>query len=154
MSSKDFLQLLLSIVEKCVTLRNFYVQEKDLIIDYICLFSHSSEEYDEFVKQASSLGTIIDKTKTGPVFKFNTPLPTAAGYPKVLKIRIPDATKPQLGDVDFNTDYPTFKEKYMSKKGFSLIQREKFEMMELKDETFNVLVYFSSIPPSKLIGMS
>lgn len=154
MTSEGFIQLLLFVVEKCVALKNIYVQEKNLKIDYICLFSHSPEEYDEFIKQASKLGAIVDKTKTGPVFKFNNPPLTIAGKPKILKIRMLDKTKPQLGDVDFNTNYLLFKKKYLGKKGFSLIQREKFEMIELHDLSFNVLVYFSSIPPSKLIGLN
>ena len=154
MTNEGFLKLLLSVVEQCVTLKNAYVQEKDLVIDYICLFSHSSKEYKDFIKQASNLGVVVGETKTGPIFKFNNSPTTIAGKPKVLKIRMPDNTKLQIGDVDFNTDYMTFKKKYLNKKGFSLIQREKFEMIELKDKKFDILDYFSSIPPSKLIGVS
>jgi len=154
MTNVDFLRRLFSIVKKCVVLKDKYTKDKDLLIDYICIFSHSSNEYNEYIKCASFLGTIVDETKTGPLFKFTNTFLTKAGQPNVFKVRTPDSKKPQLGDVDFNTDYPRFKQKYLYKKCFSLIQREKFEMMELKDEAFDVLVYFSSIPPSKLIGVS
>lgn len=154
MTSDELKQLILTIVKKCVDLKNVYVQEKDLVIDYICIFSHSPEEYNEFIKAASETGTVVDRTKTGPVFKFHNPPETVTGKPKIFKIRMPDAAKPQLGDVDFNTEYLPFKNKYLGKNEFALIQREKFEMIELKDNKFNVLVYFSSIPQSKVIGIS
>jgi hypothetical protein len=154
MNSNDFQGLLQTIVEKCVAFKNKYVKEKDLPIDYICVFSHSEKEFNEFLQHASTLGPIIEETKTGPVFKFTKPLQTIVGIPNVLKIRKPDLTKPQLGDVDFTTDYPNFKKEYYGQNGFSLIVREKFEMLELKDKTSDVLAYFSCVPPSKLIGVS
>ena len=111
----------------------------------------SQKEYLELIKQASNIGKIVDETKTGPVFKFKIPFQTITGKAKVLKIRIPDKTRPERGDVDFNTNYESFKKKYLSNKNFSLIKRERFEMLELKDSSFDVLVYFSSTPPSMLI---
>ena len=121
MTGEEFLELIRTVVGKCVVLKDTYVQEKGIEIDYVCLFSHSPEEYQEFLTHASRLGTLASETETGPVFAFNTPTSTAAGRPKMLKIRKPDPARPQLGDVDFTTDYPAFKKKYLGKKGFSLI---------------------------------
>ena len=153
MTIENFISHIVDVVEKCVVLKNMHVQEKDLPVDYICLFSHTQQEYDVFLALASQIGTMVDETKTGPVFQLNQQISTSAGSAKVLKIRTPDVTKPQLGDVDFTTDYPLFKQKYMNQKGFTLIVREKFEMLELNDEQSDVLVYFSSIPPSTLVGV-
>ena len=72
----------------------------------------------------------------------------------MFKIRQPDETRPEQGDVDFISDYRQFKSKYLDNKRFTLIKREKFEMIELKDSDFDVRVYFSSISPSKLRGIS
>lgn len=152
MKINDFTSIIDYIVEKCVYLKNKYAEE-ELEIDYICIFSQSQEEYDQFMIFASFLGKIVQETKTGPVFKFNSPLQTIAGKPKLLKIRIPDKTRPQRGDVDFNTDYEKFKAKYLDNERFTLIKRENFEMIELKNEEFDVLVYFSSIPLSKQLGV-
>ena len=138
------------IVDKCRDLKNKYISE-NFEIDYICVFSHSQNEYNELIKQASFLGKIVDKTNTGPIFKFNNPPQTILGSSKVLKIRIPDKTRLERGDVDFTTNYPEFKSKYLNNNRFKLIKREKFEMLELRDEEFDVLVYFSSVPPSKLL---
>lgn len=153
MKIDEFNKVINHIVEKCVELKNKYVQE-DLEIDYICIFSQNQEEYDQFLKLASSLGEIVDQTKTGPVFKFNSPPQTIEGKPKLLKIRIPDPTRPQRGDVDFNSDYENFKQKYLDGKRFNLVKSwDGFEMIELRDENFNVLVYFSIRPLSKKLGV-
>jgi len=150
----DFNKITQYIIERCADLKSKYVNE-DIQIDYICIFSQSQDEYNELLKQASSLGEIIDNTSTGQVFKFNSYPPTILGKPKILKIRIPDqSTKPERGDVDFTTNYAGFKSKYLDNKRFKLIKREKFEMIELRDEKFDVLVYFSSIPPSKILGIN
>lgn len=152
MNSNDINRSIHYIVEKCRDLKNKYIDE-DFEIDYVCIFSHSQDEYSELIKQASLLGRIVDNTKTGPVFKFNRPPETILEKPKVIKIRFPDKTRPERGDVDFTTDYQRFKSKYVDNNGFKLIKRDKFEMLELKDDKFDVLVYFSSIPPSKLLGI-
>lgn len=154
MTMEEFNQIINYIVAECIKLKNEYALEKNLEIDYICIFSHNQEEYSKLIKHASNVGKVVDQTNTGPLFKFHTPLKTASGNAKVLKIRIPDETRPERGDVDFSTNYEEFKKEYLSKPNFSLIKREKFEMIELKDEKYDVLVYFSSIPPSKLIGVS
>lgn len=153
MTTDDFNKIIQYIIERCADLKNKYVNE-DIKVDYICIFSQSQDEYSKLLKHASSLGEIIDNTNTGPVFKFNSYPSTILGNPKVLKIRIPDKTRPQRGDVDFTTNYAEFKSKYLDNKRFKLIKREKFEMIELRDEKFDVLVYFSSIPPSKILGIN
>ncbi|MFH0863509.1 MAG: hypothetical protein V1858_00260 [Candidatus Gottesmanbacteria bacterium] len=151
---KKINELITNIVNQCVALKNKYTNLEFLQIDYVCIFSHYQEEYNDFLKKASSIGKIVSETESGPIFKFNEPLSTAAGCPKVLKIRKPDPTRPQLGDVDFITDYQKFKEKYLDNRRFRLIQRTNFEMIELRDDTYKVLVYFSNIPPSRQFGIT
>lgn len=146
MHENKLINLIQNIISECIKLKNKYVDEKDLIADWICIFSQSDKEYQELTHQANEIGEVIETTATGLIYKI--------GKPKLLKIRMPDATKPELGDVDFITDYEQFKNKYLDNNKFTLIKREKFEMIELKDPAFNVRVYFSSIPPSKLRGIN
>ncbi len=153
MNLKDFEEFLQKIVADCTALKDKYVAEKSLIVGWICVFSQSDEEYKSLISLSSKIGKIIEETDSGPIYKLDIPLKTAAGIPKLLKIRKPDISKTERGDVDFNTDYPKFKSKYLDNKRFTLIKREKFEMIELKDKDFDVLVYFSSISPSKLRGI-
>lgn len=148
----EFNKIIDYIAHKCVELKNKYVEE-EMDIDYVCIFCQNKDEYNEFIKLAKSIGTIVDKTKTGPVFKFNNPPQTVAGNPKLLKIRIPDPTRPQRGDVDFNSNYENFKKKYLDNSRFKLVKSsDGFEMIELRDENYDVLVYFSIIPLSKTLG--
>jgi hypothetical protein len=153
MTRTKFNQIVEYIVSNCIRLKDKYVKEKNLDIDYICIFSQDGQEFKELVKNASSIGEKIQETKTGPVYKINREIKTRARTPKLLKIRLPDKTRPQRGDVDFITDYVQFKSDYLDNKRFKLIERQEFEMIELRDNKFNVLVYFSSIPPSKLLGI-
>ena len=154
MIAEEFNNIISYIVQRCTELKDKYIDEKNLEIDYICIFSHTQQEYNELFEQAEKIGKIVDKTPTGPVFAFNFPSRTIAGSPKLLKVRKPDETRPQRGDVDFNTDYENFKKKYLDNKRFTLIKRGKLEMIELKDNNFDVLVYFSSIPLSKQLRVS
>lgn len=155
MTIKEFNNIISYIVQKCVGLKDKYIDKKNLEIDYICIFSHNQQEYQELLEQAGKIGKIVDETPTGPVFAFHSPHSgTIAGSSKLLKVRRPDKTRLQRGDVDFNTDYKNFKKKYLDNKRFTLIKREKFEMVELKDNNFDVLVYFSSIPLSKQLRVN
>lgn len=154
MTIDDINNIINYLIQECIKLKNKYVEEKDLIADYVCIFTHSQDEYNELIKLAERIGKLADDTPTGPVYAFINPPETIAGKLKLLKIRKPDATRPQRGDVDFNTDYEVFKKKYLDNKLFTLIKRENFEMIELKDNNLDVLVYFSSIPPSKQLGVS
>ena len=150
MTSSDLYKTIEYIANKCNDLKDKYIDE-DLKIDYVCIFSQSQEEYEKLLDAAHNIGSIVDETSTGPVFKFNNLRKTIIGSPKVLKIRIPEKTRTERGDVDFITDYENFKNKYFDNNRFKLIKRERFEMLELKDPEFNIIAYFSSIPPSKLL---
>jgi hypothetical protein len=154
MSLEDLNKVITYIVDECVKLKDKYVAERDLIVDYVCIFTHSQNEYNELIQLAEQIGRLVDDTKTGPVYSFNNPPETIAGKPKLLKIRKPDETRLQRGDVDFKTDYSSFKEKYLDNNRFTLIKRENSEMIELKDDDFDALAYFSNIPTSKRLGIN
>jgi hypothetical protein len=103
---------------------------------------------------AESIGKVIETAENGLIYRLKKIIETSAGIPKLLKIRKFDSTRPEMGDVDFTTNYKLFKKTYLDNQKFSLIKKDRFEMIELKDSDFNVRVYFSSIPPSKLRGIS
>jgi hypothetical protein len=134
-------------------LKSKYIKENNLVADWVCIFSQDDMQYSDLLTQASRIGKQIEGTDSGLVFKLTAKINTQLGIPKVLKIRRPDITRPELGDVDLTTDYNKFKKKYMTNDHFKLIVREKFEMIELMDSGFNTRLYFSSIPPSKLRGI-
>lgn len=143
------------IVNSAIKLKNRYTNEVNALIDWVAIFTQSDEEYIDFLKKASSFGEVIQDTETGPIFKLNRPIKTRAGELFIIKIRKPDKTRPQRGDGDFRlSDYETFKKRNLTDKHFKLIRRKDYEMIELKDSEFDVLVYFSNPPISEVLGLS
>ncbi|NOY89232.1 MAG: hypothetical protein GXO93_07590 [FCB group bacterium] len=142
-----------NIVEKATVLKNKHIDNKNVPVNYACIFCQSEKEYDELLRIARKIGKAIKKTPTGLLFQIK-PLKTVSGVLKLLKIRIPDPTRPELGDADFTIgDFPEFEKKYLSKKNFKLIQRKDFKMIELMDSDFDVRAYFSDPPLDKQLNL-
>ncbi|RJQ17060.1 hypothetical protein C4573_03310 [Candidatus Woesearchaeota archaeon] len=139
------------IVKKANSLKDTYTSEKNARVNYACVFCQNDAQYTHFVSAVK--GKIIEQTPTGPLFQIQ-PVNTVAGKLQLLKIRKPDKARPELGDADFTVSYQEFKKKYLSQKGFSLIIRKNFEMIELKDPSFDVLAYFSHPPLDKQFGIA
>lgn len=148
-----FKKLINEIVGKARKLKDTYTSEKDACVNYSAIFSHTVEEYNEFVEVANKIGKVMEDTPTGPLFIIE-PLDTVAGQLKLVKVRMPDEAHKERGDADFTvSDYGLFKENYLSKPGFKLIIRPKFEMIELAAKDFDVLAYFSNPPLDKQLGV-
>ncbi len=151
---KDLKKLVQEIVKKSKDLKDKHTSEKDAKVNYACIFCQSNEQFKEIIGLAKKLGKIIEETPKGPLFHIKS-LETTSGKLQLLKIRKPDVKRPELGDADFTvSNYPEFKKKYLSKKGFKIIIREKFEMIELIDPEFNALAYFSNPPLDEQFGFS
>ncbi|MFH1505827.1 MAG: hypothetical protein ABIE94_02460 [archaeon] len=141
------------IVEQARALKDKHTNQKDAPVNYACIFSQSKEEYDTLIEVMNKMGKIIKETSMGPVFQIE-PLDTVSGKLNLLKIRLPDEKRPEKGDADFTvSDYPAFKEKYLSKEGYKLIERDNFEMIELIDPEFDVLAYFSYPTLGEYLGI-
>ena len=153
MEITTLMQLIEEIVKKANDLKNKYTSEKNALVNYACIFSQNKEQFNHLLAVAQRIGSVIEETPTGPLYHIQ-PLKTVAGNLRLLKIRKPDPTRPELGDADFTVEnYPEFKRKYLSQKGFNLIVRKNFEMIELVDSQFNVRAYFSSLPLNKQFGI-
>lgn len=153
MEKETFKELIQDIVEQACELKNKHTDEKDANVNYACIFSQSEKEYKELLELAQQIGQVIKDTPTGPIFRIDD-LDTVAGKLRLLRIRIPDKTRPERGDSDFTVKgYPLFKEICLQKPNFKLIEREDFEMIELMDSSFNVRVYFSNPPLDQQLGI-
>ncbi len=148
-----FQKLIKDIVSEAQQLKDSRTTEKNANVNYSAIFSHSMDEYEELLEVANKIGRIIEDTPTGPLFIIG-PLNTVAGQLKLVKVRKPDEARRERGDADFTvSNYSAFKETYLSKHGFRLIQRAKFEMIELVDNNYAVLAYFSNPPLDKQFGV-
>jgi len=138
--------LIQRIVKKAARLKDMRTKEREARVNYACIFSQSEKQFLELKEAASKIGEVVKMTSSGPLFKI-VPLETPAGRLKLLKIRLYDITRPELGDADFTVrDYLSFKKQCLSQQGFKLIQRENYEMIELMGDGFDVRVYFSNPP--------
>jgi len=153
-TSQSVRALVRRIVGDAKTLRDKHVLNEDSApVNYVCIFSKDKEEYDALLAVISTLGPKVDTTKMGLMFDVGG-LDTAAGPLRVLKLRLPDPQRPERGDADFTvSNYPEFKKTYLSRPGFKLLLRPKFEMIELMDPEFDVLTYFSHPPMDEQLGL-
>jgi hypothetical protein len=143
MKLEDLIEITKNIISDAKKLSSLHTDQGNAPVNYACIFTQSQSEYNDLLKLAHQLGSIAEETRMGPVFKIQT-IPTEAGPLQILKIRRPDPKRPERGDVDFTvSDYPTFKDKYLNKPGFNIIERENMEMIELIDPSFNVIAYYS-----------
>ena len=144
METEDLKNLVKSIVEKATALKNKHIEYKKTPVNYACIFSQSKEEYEELLKAVRKIGKIIQETPSGLLFQIE-PLETVSGALRLLKIRIPDPTRPERGDTDFTiSNFLEFEKLYLSKPGFKIIKKPDFYMIELMDSDFDVRAYFSN----------
>lgn len=137
-------------IQKGVTfVKNLYVLEKDLILDYITIFAHTKDKYAKLIALAKGIGEEVGE-HNGLIFKLKKPLKFENGTLKIFRIRKPDKARPQVGCGDFIVrNYSVFKKKYFGKKNFLLFNRENIEFLGLHDLSKNYLVYFSNKSFSK-----
>ena len=154
MDVKNLKSMIQKIVEQACVLKDKHTNQKNAHVNYACIFSQSEKEYKELIEISGKIGKVVEEMVSGLLFQIK-PLNTVAGTLQLLKIRIPDVTRPERGDADFTvSNYPEFKRKYLSQKRFKLLKkREDFEMIELVGPGFNVRVYFSNPPLDEQLGI-
>ena len=153
METGDLKKLVANIVEKATALKNKHIEHKNIPVNYACIFSQNKEDYDTLLEAAKMIGSVIKETPTGFLFHIS-PIDTVSGPLKLLKIRIPDSTRPEKGDADFTIpDFSEFENKYLEKKGFKKMDKETFYMIELMDPDFDVRAYFSNPPLDKQLNI-
>jgi len=153
MNQEDLKNIAKEIVKKATFLKDKYTDQREAPVSYVAIFCQSDDEFEEFTKIVKTFSSVINETPTGFHYKI-PPLDTVSGPFQILKIRIPDKTRPERGDADYNVEnYEEFKKKYLNTKGFKLIERQDHEMIELMEEGADVRVYFSNPHIDKLLGI-
>ena len=153
MNQEDLKNIAKDIVKKATLLKNKYTDQQEAPVSYVAIFCQNDEEFEEFTKVVKTFSTIINETPTGFHYKI-PPLNTVSRSFQILKIRIPDKTRPERGDADYNVEnYEEFKKNHLSRNGFKLIKRKDHEMIELMEPGADVRVYFSNPHVDKLLGI-
>lgn len=125
--------------------------DENFLIDFVDIFPKSEKEKGQLTKEIEKIGKEILQTETGKIYRLSEPIITKFGPLSLIKIRIFDAGRTQRGAPDFKVkDYANFKHKYLADNSFKLIVRNDYEMLELRKEGRNVLIYF----PDKTLSES
>jgi len=150
MTKKQFFSIIDYIVNQGISLFEKYISEENLSMDFVDIFSKDEQEKEELLEIASQLGKIIDRPETGITFLLNSPYPTKAGELRLIKVRNPDKEKSQRGAPDFKVEnYNEFKDRYLNLENIKMIKRKDYEMLELRDDNYDILVYFPNKPLSE-----
>ena len=133
-----------AIAEHCETILSHF-QVKG-ILEWSCIFCQNEQEFTHYKIDAYMIGELLEFTPTGPVLRLRSAILFPQGKIYFIKIRRPDPTRPELGDCDYAAlpDWQTAFNSTQGKPGFSLIEREKFKMIELKTPGTPARVYFSN----------
>ncbi|MBI4116124.1 hypothetical protein HY449_00085 [Candidatus Pacearchaeota archaeon] len=130
-----------------------YVSEENLELNYITIFSHDQNEFEELTKTAEKIGEKISK-HNGPIFKLKKNLKFDNGTLKIFRIRKPDTERPQKGCGDFKvSNYKKFKDKYLQKNNFLLFKGNGYEFLGIHDLKEDYLVYFPDKPLTEEFGI-
>ncbi|OGH32559.1 MAG: hypothetical protein A3G66_01425 [Candidatus Levybacteria bacterium RIFCSPLOWO2_12_FULL_39_17] len=149
----NLIKIIQYVVNRSAELKDKYTSEEKTPIEFVCIFCQNEKEHRNFTDSITSIGKIVEDTKSGFTYLLDHPIDTSSGPLRLVKIRKPDAHFTQRGDADFNTDYENFKKRYQKNSMFELVKRETFEMLRLSNPNFDVMTCFSSIPKSKDLGV-
>ena len=118
---------------------------KTLPIKSLTIFSHSQPEFELLVKILATMGKLYNENN-GPRVELHEPLEVGNNKIIFLRIRKFDSERPQVGCNDFETDYNSFKNEYLTKhpNNLRVIKRPWYEMIEFYDPDFDVLAYVVS----------
>lgn len=153
MNTNELKKVIRSIVEKATILKNKHIPYKETPVNYACIFSQNQEEYEELLETSNKIGKVVEEMDSGMLFRIE-PLETVSGFLQILKIRIPDPTRPEKGDADFTIkNFAEFEKEYLHKPGFKMMKKPTFYMLELMDPEFDVRAYFSNPPLDKQLGI-
>jgi hypothetical protein len=141
------------IVTESKRLKDSFTDQPNAPVNYVCIFAQSDSDYQAMFDLIPSIGEVIESTETGPLIQIY-PLPTIGGPLELFKLRKHDPGAREEGAADFTvSDYQNFKRKYLIFQGFTDITSANFEMIELRNDAYTALTYFSYPPLAEQLGI-
>lgn len=129
---------------------NLFTRE-NFELDLIDIFARDENDFTQLNLLLGTFGTKVHQKETGSIYKLHEALPTSFGPLHFIKTRIRDVQKPFLGAPDFIVqNFAEFKKEFLEKENFTLIERPEYEMIELWDTDYKVLLYFPNSSIGKL----
>lgn len=115
-------------------------------ISGLTIFSHYPEEFQTLKKIQLEIG-VLQSEYNGLYVCLHQPIYLAHNKLELLRVRIPDPYRMQVGCCDFEVEnYQNFKREFLSKNpnNLRLIERPEYEMIEFFDPDYDVLAYVVS----------
>jgi len=131
-----------AIVKEIIRLKKVCYSDYELPISFLTIFSQTEKEYDDLRIQLSKLGEELP-ANNGFKYQLKTAIKTKDGDISLIRIRKPDVHRKELGCADLvfqDSDYSDLR-KIALEKGFDMIVRNGYEMIELSDFNINVYAY-------------
>lgn len=131
-----------SIIENIHTLIKVCYPDFNLKIYYLTIFSQSSEDFQSLRSEMQKIGEESD-ANNGYKYKLSSPITYSDELIELIRIRKPDVHRKELGCADLiykKEDYGKLKTIALEK-GFNVIIRKGYEMIELSDFKINVYAY-------------
>ncbi|HCC67850.1 TPA: hypothetical protein DEP90_01385 [Patescibacteria group bacterium] len=130
------------IIEEVKKLRTICYPDHTLPIEYLTIFSQSKSEFEKIRTFLQRAGKERD-ANNGYKYILKESITYLEEIIEVVRVRKPDIHRKELGcaDLKYKTQsYNNLRDTAL-KKGFDIILRERYEMIELSDFNINVYAY-------------
>ena len=149
MAAADFQTRVGTITEKVHELADLCYPDFDFRISYLTVFTQSEEDLSTLKSELQQIGQ-ESETNNGYKYTLSSPVNYSGEKVGVVRIRKPDVHRKELGCADLTyvqNDYDRLREIALDK-GFDIIVRRDYEMIELSDFNINVYAYLVKEKPS------
>lgn len=133
---------IIKVIDSIHQLTKSLLSSYSLTIEYLTIFSQTEKEFNDLIKELDLIG-IKSNANNGYKFSLINPLNHKEESINLIRIREPDIHRPQVGCGDLkykNEDYLELREMALEK-GWDIILRKGYEMIELSSFDIPVLAY-------------
>ena len=116
--------------------------DNECAITYLTIFSQSEDDYLQLNKQLSKLGK-KEAANNGAKYELNRPMKVENREISLIRVRKPDVHRKEYGCADIEVTGMTYDnlKGLALEKGWDIIQRKSFEMIELSTFDINTYAY-------------
>ncbi len=141
-----------SIIEEVQTLIKVCYPNFNFKISYLTIFSQSDTDFQSLRSTMQEMGQ-ESHANNGYKYKLNSPIKYFDEQIDLLRIRKPDIHRKEIGCADLIYEKADYNElrAIALEKGFDIVVRKDYEMIELSDLKINVYAYLVNSGKIKLI---
>jgi len=155
MNMDNLSELITTILNKAILLKEEYITETLGSIDYVAIFPQDENDRQHYFDFMEVLGAkVIYSDHDGPLYHLPNAIQTDYSLVSLIKICSVDSIynpkRNKIGYVDYQTsEYQLLKDKYGKNPAFTFIYGKGWEILSLENPDEDVSVYIPNIPLSK-----